>query len=408
MDTLTLLIFFLTSVILLIGFAGQAIFKKTNVPDIIWLLLFGLILSFFLPADSKSMLVRFAGPFGTLALIMILFNAGLELDLVQFSQGIGRGLLLTILGFLVSIGVTLLVTTFLLGWPVIYGLLLGVAVGGTSSGVIIPIVSKLKLSGFVSSILTIESTATDIFVVIFAISILDLISTGTTSMVTAFKMITAAFSIGITIGLIGALLWLFFVVRIDKDVRSYLMDFTVVLLLYVFTEFIGGSGAVAALTFGLVLGNIHTVRKLINVPDEAKLARGEKAFYSELNFFTRSFFFVYLGAMFSFSDWTYLLIGLVLSLGYLLFRIPIVWLAMIGTKVSNKSKAFSASLLGRGLSAAVVSQMPLALLGGSVGAQESKILMSFSPIVLSVILFTIILTVVGVYIVESSITPVSS
>ncbi len=398
MDTLTLAIFFLASVILLLGFAGQVIFKKTSIPDIIWLLLLGVMLSFLLGPAQKSMLVSFAGPFGALALIMILFNSGMEFDLIAFSQGVFRGTLLTLVAFLFTAIVTAGVTSAMLGWPLMYGLLLGVAVGGTSSGVIVPIVTRLKISDYLKSILTVESTATDIFVIVFAIAILDVLQTGTTDILTAFKSITAAFSIGITIGLVGALLWLFLLREIEKEVRSYLLDFTIVLLLYVFTEFIGGAGAIAALTFGLVLGNIHTIRKVIKIPEEVRITRGEKIFYSELNFFIRSFFFVYLGVMFDFSNLAYLGIGLLLVLLFLFVRMLAVYISMFRTNVTEKEKNFMSIMMARGLAAAVISQMPYSVLSQSVTDEHIlMILRSFSPIVLAVILFSIIATVVGVY-----------
>ncbi len=399
MDSFTLIILFLASTILLIGYMGQIIFRRTNIPDILWLMLFGIFLSFLLSTNQKQMLAQFAGPFGTLALIIILFNSGIEFDLVQFSKGVSRGVLLILTAFFFSVLITAGVTSYFLGWPVLYGLLLGVAVGGTSSGVIVPIVTRLKLSDFFKSVLTVESVGTDILVIILAVSLINLIATGTTDVVLAFKSITAAFSIGVTIGLVGALVWLFVAVRIEKEIRSYLLDFTVVLLLYVFTEFIGGSGAIAALTFGLIIGNVGSVRKLIRIPEGAKLSRGEKLFYSELNFFIRTFFFVYLGVMFSFSSLRLLGIGLLLVILFVIVRTLAVYLAMFNSRFTESEKNLASVLVGRGLSAAVVSQMPLiALMPYIHDKTQITILTEFSPIVLSIIFFSILSTVVGVYI----------
>ncbi len=399
MDVMTLAIFFLASVILLIGFAGEVIFRRTNIPDIIWLIILGIVLSFFLSQSQKSLLASFAGPFGTLALIMILFNSGMELDLVEFSKGIFRGTALTLIAFFFTILVTIGITHLVLGWPMIYGLLLGVAVGGTSSGVIIPIITKIKCTDYLKSILTVESTATDILVVIFAISIVQIIETGTTDILMAFKSITAAFSIGITIGLIGAFVWLFIMKDIEKEIRSYLLDITIVLLLYVFTEFIGGSGAIAALTFGLVLGNIGAVRNILKLPEGVKLSKGERVFYSELNFLVRTFFFVYLGIMFNFSNLEYLGIGLVLVIAFLVVRFPAAYLASIKSGLTNKEKNFISVMMARGLAAAVIAQMPYSQLSHVISDPKTlEILESFSPIVLSVIFFSIIFTVFGVYI----------
>ncbi len=394
MDYLTLIVFLLASVILLIGFAGRIIFKKTNIPDIIWLLIFGILLSFFLSPEQRQILVSFAGPFGSLALMMILFNSGMEFDILQFSQGIPRGLLLSVVSFvLTSIG-TAIIANLVIGWPLLYGLLLGIAVGGTSSGVVIPIITRLKVREYIKSVLTIESTATDIFVIVFAIAVIDIIAKGTTDLALALKSILAAFSIGITIGLFGALLWAYLLVKLEKEVRSYLLDFTIVMLLYVFTEFIGGAGAIAALTFGLVMGNLHTVRKLIKIPQEARLTYGERTFYSELNFFVRTFFFVYLGSVFSFSNLYLVGFGLLLVFFYMIIRFVSVCISVYKDNVSKEERNLMSVLMGRGLAAAVIAQAPLVLIPN---AANHPIFSSFSSIVLSVILFSIVFTVVGVF-----------
>ncbi len=402
MDYLTLIVFLLASVILLIGFAGRFIFKKTNIPDIIWLLVFGILLSFFLTPSQKSILVGFAGPFGSLALVMILFNSGMEFDLIQFSQGILRGLLLSVTSFILTSILTAVIAWEVMGWPLLYGLLLGIAVGGTSSGVVIPVITRLKVREYIKSVLTIESTATDIFVIVFAIAVIDLIATGTTDMVIALKSILAAFSIGITTGLFGALVWAFFVVRLEREIRSYLLDFTIVLLLYVFTEFIGGAGAIAALTFGLVMGNLHTIRKMIKIPQEARVTYGEKAFYSELNFFVRTFFFVYLGSVFSFSDLYLVGFGLLLVGIYAVIRFVSVYIVMYKDNISGIEKNLIGALMGRGLAAAVIAQAPLALIPNAI---SNPILSGFSSVVLSVILFSIIATVIGVFYLAGKVKP---
>ncbi len=398
MDVFTLVVFLLTALILLIGFLGQIIFKRTNIPDIIWLILFGIILSFFLTPDQKSLLTRFAGPFGTLALVIILFNAGMEFDLVEFSKGVPRGMLLAVVAFFISSFVSGGMACYFLHWPCLYGLLLGVAIGGTSSGVIVPIITKMHVGDYLKSILTVESISTDILVIIFAVSLMDLIAKGTTSPVEAFKDIIAAFSIGTTIGLFGALLWLFFVVKIEKEIRSYLLDFTIVLLLYVFTEFIGGSGPIAALTFGLVIGNTGSVRKIIRIPEKVKISKGERAFYDELNFFIVTFFFVYLGIMFDFSNLRLVLFGLLLSIVFVIERVVAVYISFYRSKLSTQEKNLASVMMGRGLSAAVVSQMPIAILAPIMkDTLRVQILKEFSPVVLSVIFFSILITVVGVY-----------
>jgi cell volume regulation protein A len=392
MDGTTLAALFIISVVLLIGFAGQIIFKRTNIPDVIWHLLFGIVLSLLMPSAEKSVLTGFAAPFGTLALVMILFKAGMDFEIAEFSRGIGRGTLMTVLVFALSVAATTGVTSLLLGWPLLYGILLGAILGDTSETVLIPIITRLKVSERAKSMVAIETALTDVLVIVLAIAAIEFILSGSGSFFPAFQDIATAFTVGIAMATIFAVLWLSLLPRILKEVNSYLLALTAVLLLYVVTEFIGGSGAIAALVFGLALGNIETVRRFVKLPMAVSLSDGERAFYAELNFFVRTFFFVYLGAIFVFSDLAYLAIGLLLVALFVAARLVGVRLSLLGSGVPDNEQNIIGVMASRGLAAAVICQLPAAVL------PPSPIISAILPITLYVIFFSIAATVVGTYV----------
>ena len=69
--------------ILFLGFIGNYIFNKTQIPSIIWLLLFGLFVGvvFNVQAINENLLTQFSAIFGAIAIIIILFDGGINTDL---------------------------------------------------------------------------------------------------------------------------------------------------------------------------------------------------------------------------------------------------------------------------------------------------------------------------------------
>ncbi|MCD6522302.1 MAG: cation:proton antiporter [Candidatus Diapherotrites archaeon] len=394
-DTLTILL--IASVILFIGFIGEIIFKRTNIPDIIWLIIFGIILGLFMNPAQKEIAINLAGPFGAIALMLILFKSGLNMRISKFVKGVPRGLVLSVASFIFSI-LTTLIFTSLLKWPLSYGLLLGITVGGTSSSVIAPIITKLKVSDVVKPMLIIESSATDILVVVLGIALIDIIGKGLVDVYSAVQSVIAAFAIGITMGSLFGIIWFFVLVRIEKEIKSYIVTLAALMFAYVFIEFIGGNGALGALMFGLVLGNKNELRKLIKLPEEATVDKGAKFFYSEIEFFIKTFFFVYLGMLINFARWDLVAYGLILAIAFMIMRYFAAELALFNETLKRYDKRIISVMAGRGLAAAVIAQMPLYMLPSTIPHYE--ILKGFTTLVLSVILFTIIFTVIGVSLIK--------
>jgi cell volume regulation protein A len=86
--------------ILILGFIGNYIFNKTQIPSIIWLLLFGLIIGSFFKVQEfqnlyPSLLDDVSGFIGAIAIIIILFDGGINTDIYQLFKDAPRGLLLT-------------------------------------------------------------------------------------------------------------------------------------------------------------------------------------------------------------------------------------------------------------------------------------------------------------------------
>ncbi|MCW3982921.1 MAG: cation:proton antiporter [Candidatus Bathyarchaeota archaeon] len=384
----------ISALIVLIGFTANFLFKKTGLPDMLILIflgaLFGPALGVFDPTSVKS----FAPFIAALALAYILFDGGMGLNIKRVLSSSRKALLLAVLGFVFSVIGVCIFTVVAFGVPLIYGLLFGSIFGGSSSIVVISLTSKIKLSDQGSTILILESAITDILCVVISLSILDVIVTGEANLLAIGLGITGKILIGLIVGLIAGFVWLFALKKVLAMPFYYMLTLGIVLLGYAVSESIGGSGALSALVFGLILGNERDIVKLTRYlkPTDEKVtlsvSKGLKRFESEIAFLIRTFFFVFLGIIFSFSTVYIFLMGILLSAVLFITRFGAVWITTAKSSL-KKERSIMTFVLTRGLAAAVLATLPT-----QYGLMYADL---FINVAVVVIITTAVLATVGVF-----------
>lgn len=391
----TELAFLLTGVIVVIGFAGDYLFRKTSVPDILILILLGFLVGPLTGLVEPSQLSSVTPILSSLALVVILFDGGLNLDIFKVLKEAPRSLVLAVTGTVLSMLVIMVVVHFLLGWGILSGLLLGVILGGTSSSIVVPIISRAKVSGKTSIVLSLESTFTDALVVVLGLVLLQILETASATtptesvILTALSGIVARFSIGIVIGLVIGLIWLRVLRYIRGQQYDDILTLSVVLLFFAIVETLGGNGAIFALTFGLVLGNGRAISNMIRSNETMEATSIMKKFQSEISFIIRIFFFVYLGLIISGNNLYLFGIGILLTSILLGARYLAVRLSTIRDQELAEVKWVLTTMLPRGLAAAVIAQ--IVSTSGIVNAS------SYLGIVIPVIILSVILSSVGFF-----------
>ena len=94
--------FAIAGVILFVGFLGELIFQKTNIPDVIWLMIIGALLGYFFDIANAPGFNQIAPIFTTFALIYILFEGAINIDIKKLVKGVIGGSSLSVLSFLIS------------------------------------------------------------------------------------------------------------------------------------------------------------------------------------------------------------------------------------------------------------------------------------------------------------------
>ncbi len=380
----------IASAIIFFGFFAEFLFSKLKIPDVLLLVLFGLMLGpYGLKYVLPDSLAAIAPIFTTFALLFLLFDGAFNIDLVSFAKGIGKGMLITIYNFFIA-SIVVAAISMLFGFDLLHALLLGFILGGISSAFVIPIIQNLKIKKETYSILTLESAVTDVLSIVFALTAIEIIKLNTFNFDIVVSKLAALFAVAAFFGIIAGIVWIVLVSKILKKSKSYMLTIAYLLLLYVATEYMKGNGAIATLFFGLVLRNSKKLSSLVNGENGFSVTTGvEKLFYSQISFFLKTFFFVYIGILLDFSNSKALIIGAVISVLVMLLR--------------NSSSMFTKSLLpydqkvinsifARGLAAAVLAQLAV-----QHNLQNAELI---SKIVYATIMFTIILSSVRVYLVS--------
>lgn len=401
MDAQTLLL--IVSLSIFVGFVANLLFERFRAPDVLLLIFFGMLLG---PgalgivdpglADRISEVSTYVA---AVALSIIMLQAGMGLKIKVVLTTFHRALTLALVAFLASIAVTALVGITALGWGLGESLLLGAILGGTSGAIVIPLVNALGVSSGAKSMLTVEAAVTDVLVIAVAMAVISVLSSGGADLAEVAVDTIAIFLISGIAGALGGLAWLKVLSRLARQPFPYMVTLAFMLLVYAVTELLVGTGggAIAALAFGLTLGNSdglpRPIREKMDYCCDPKIID----FHDEISFFVRTFFFIYLGLVLS----TVALTIIDILAGVVVFNVIVLGrLAVAGTLgrwlcPERRDRMTLWFMLPRGLAAAVMASLPLAL--GVVSEEVGGMIGGIAAVV---ILLTTCFASVGAYFIE--------
>jgi len=383
-------VFGFIGILLLIGFLADFLFRKTNFPDILILLALGYLIGPVFHIVNPSEIAPASQIIASLALVVILFSAGLEFAFKKVLSGAPRAIVLVILGVGVSIASIAAFTYYLLDWGLMDSLLLGTVVGGTSSAIVVPLVSRARVPTQVSSLLSLESVLNSPIVIVLALVILGAMSSGETGLEVSIigQDIGIRFGLGIGIGAAVGFFWLWMLTVLEKEAYSDITTLAIVFLFYFVVEALHGSGVIFALVFGLILGNGVSVARLFRIKRTIEATEIMKRFHTQISFLIKTFFFIYLGLMITFKEPGLVVLGVVLSLILLFGRYIVVLLTSVGSRTLLSNSGILTTMFARGESAAVLTQIVVAagILNASV----------YPDIIMSIIVTTVVISAIGI------------
>jgi cell volume regulation protein A len=238
------------------------IFSRTRVPDVLLLTIIGIVLGPVLHLVTPANFGSIGPVFATVTLIIILFEAGLSLDLDVLKTSIRPTLAVTGINFVITLSAIGAASHYLMGLPLRLGFMLGAIVASTSPAVIVPLTRRLEMEQSSKTIVFLESALSDVLSIVVAIAFMDSFRLGGLHLTQVIgKVISTVLLAGIA-GAACAFLWSAVLLRIRGLENSIFTTPAFVFVLFGIVEIFGFSGYVAAVVFGAVLGNIEVFHGL--------------------------------------------------------------------------------------------------------------------------------------------------
>lgn len=314
-------------IIILVGFIGNFFFNKTRIPESIFLMLIGILLGPVFNVVSSKFFIDNASFLISLALVVVLLDSGLTLNISKALKNTPIALIFTILVMLSTVAIVTAVTVLFFDWSLINGIFLGIMGSGTTTITITHLVEKLSIGRNTKTLLILESVVNDI-TLITAVSILISFVSSDSGKASIFKVMFNELAISVILGIAFALVWAYvFLKYIHGNKLAYVFTLGVAFTIFDGVEFFGFNGAITVLIFSLALGNYSAlVSKLkayskILAPIKADISI-VRNINTEITFIMRTLFFVFLGVIFNTSviEWGILLFVLIIVIAEVLSR----------------------------------------------------------------------------------------
>lgn len=331
------------------------VFDKTKIPDILVLMsagvLAGPVFHLVTPADFGR-----AGEVATtIALAVILFESGTTLSLAAIRNMASPLTALALSTFVFSIAAVTALSMLFFELPLGLALATGAILGGTSGAVVIPMVRSLKLSDRAGTLLILESALTDVLCIVFALALLDAFQKGTLELGLLAGNILLSLSAASVIGILGGLAWLLALNFVRRFQSTTFTTIAFAFVLYGVSDLLGLSGAITTLAFGIAIANAPAK---IRTQQLTSLTLVEKAFFQEMVFLLKTFFFLYLGISIKITSLWPVLAGMLAVLVIYMGRL---WITKytVSNKLEPLESSYVTALIPKGLAAAVLAGIPL-------------------------------------------------
>ena len=387
---------FSAGIIYFVGHLLTHFFQQSKIPDVLLLIIVGVVIgpiSGLMTLDPDGSVGKV---FTQFALILILFEGGLDMELSHLIRSARQATALTIAFFIITAAVIALIMHCGFDYSPMAAVITGFICGGTSSAVVIPLLGMINVGKHAATTLVLESALTDVLCIVFTIGQLQSIESGDFEYGKIAGTIISSLVVAALIGIFSGMCWL----RMLNWIRSFpnTQYATCFFMFIVFgvAEMLGFSGAVAALAYGIVLGNCASfTRHLHDILGDVPvgvITDAERKLYKELVFLVKIFFFLFLGVSIPLGAVRFMLAALALVLALYVARPVITKFFVRSPLVSPHDKSIISVMLPKGLAAAVLASMPI-----NAGMVEGR---DIQAITYYVVLFSIILTSVLIPLIE--------
>ena len=371
---------FSLTLIFLSGIVLGSIFNCLKLPQLLGMLLTGIILGPYLLNLLDPKILSISTDLRQIALIIILTRAGLNLDINDLKK-VGRPAVLMcfVPATFEILGMIIFAPKFL-GLGLLDSAILGTVIAAVSPAVVVPKMLKLMEDGYgteegIPQLIMAGASVDDVFVIVLFTSFIGLASNGTFSALNLIKIPTSIF-FGISVGFLCAILLIYFFKKVHiRDSMKVIIILNISFLLVTFehslTGIIGFSGLLAIMSMGTGIQKKNSM-----------LAKRLSAKYSKLWIAAEVMLFVLVGATVNIKYALGASIpAILLIMTVMVFRMVGVFLCLLGTSLSYKERLFC-----------MIAYCPKATVQAAIGSIPLSMGLSSGNIILTVAVLSILIT----------------
>ena len=368
------------ALIFLSGIILGSIFNRLKLPQLIGMLLTGIILGPYLLNLLDPKILSISADLRQIALIIILTRAGLNLDINDLKK-VGRpAVLMCFLPATFEILSMIILAPKFLSLGLLDSAILGTVIAAVSPAVIVPKMLKLMEEGYgadrsIPQMIMAGASVDDVFVIVLFTSFIGLASNGTFSMLNLIKIPTSIF-FGISVGFLCAILLIYLFKKIHiRDSLKVIIILNISFLLVTFehslTDIIGFSGLLAIMSIGTGIQAKNTM-----------LSKRMSIKYSKLWIAAEVMLFVLVGATVNIKYALRASIpAILLIITVLIFRMIGVFLCLVGTSLSYRERLFC-----------MIAYCPKATVQAAIGSIPLSMGLPSGNIILTVAVLSILIT----------------
>lgn len=368
------------ALIFLLGMASGGIFKRIKLPNLLGMLLTGIILGPYVLNLIDNSILDISSDLRKIALIIILTRAGLSLDINDLKK-VGRpAVLMCFIPATFEIVGMIVLAPKLLGVSILEAAVMGAVVGAVSPAIIVPKMLKLMEEGYgteksIPQMLLAGTSIDDIFVIVM-FTVFTGLAQGNSISAISFLQIPVSIILGVIAGaVIGICLAVFFKkIHMRDSAKGVLLlsiSFLMISLETALEGIVPFSGLLAVMSIGIFLQIKYRV-----------VARRLSIKYSKLWVGAEILLFVLVGATVDISYAFKAGIGaVILIFGVLLFRMVGVFFCLIKTNLTIKERLFC-----------MIGYIPKATVQAAIGGVPLAMGMASGQLILTLAVLAILIT----------------
>ena len=387
----------LISSTLFLSYLSGIIYNRTKIPDIVWLLVFGMVLGPGLHAFDAEIFLNIFDLMLLVTVALFAFSTGLNFNIQHLLGNTARAFNMAIVSFMATsivVGVTL--QTILPSYfNFVTGLLLGAMIAGIDGVSISSLVNSLgkesKEMGISGAFLQLESTLADPIKVVGVLTIIKMVALTGASPRTAIRDIVFTLLFSTIIGVGAGLIWGEILSRLRDRPLNYMLTIAALFPIYVISESFsgGGGGPISVFLFGVVLMNYSIVTKSLQMKKRSRIDRRKiREYHDEITFLMKAMFFVYLGLIVK-LDVRFFAVGILLTMLIILVRYITATILGKIQGVSDQEVAYTRFFFIQGAGSLVLTQFVTKYDPNGIYFPSPEI---FTNIVVPVVLMSILFT----------------